>query len=47
MHCGTGCCTPRSFLTKEEKVEILEEYQASLQKELQGVSEKITSLKNN
>ncbi len=34
----------RSFLTKEEKVEILKEYQKDLEKESQGVSEKIKEL---
>jgi hypothetical protein len=51
MGCGysSGICgysnsnyqRARSFLTKEEKVEILKEYQKGLEKESQGVSEKI------
>ncbi len=43
--CGSyGGCTPRSFLTKEEKVEMLEEYRQSLEKEAQAVSERIKDL---
>ncbi|HLC74586.1 MAG TPA: hypothetical protein VJH88_01890 [Candidatus Nanoarchaeia archaeon] len=38
--CGTTC-GPRSFLTREEKVEMLNEYRESLEKELQGVNERI------
>ncbi len=34
----------RSFLTKEEKVEILKEYQKDLEREAQGVSERIKEL---
>ena len=44
--CGTGCGT-RSFLTKEEKVEMLKEYKESLEKELQGVAERIKELQKN
>ena len=35
----------RKFLTKEEKVEWLEEYKSSLEKELTGVTERIQELK--
>ncbi len=35
------------FLTAEEKVEILKEYQKDLEKEVQGVSEKIKELEAN
>lgn len=35
----------RRFLTKEEKVEWLEEYKSGLEKELQGVTERIQELK--
>lgn len=46
-----GCCSSsyseRSFLTKEEKIEILREYQQDLQKEVQGVEEKIKELESN
>jgi hypothetical protein len=34
----------RQFLTKEEKIELLEEYKKWLEKETQGVKEKIESL---
>jgi hypothetical protein len=37
----------RSFLTREEKVEILMEYQKDLEKEAQGVSERIKELEAN
>ncbi len=45
--CGSGgCCGPRSFLTNEERMEMLKEYQESLEKEAQGVKETIEKLKN-
>ena len=46
MHnaCGS-CCEPRVFLTKEEKIDMLEEYEESLEKEAQGVTERIKQLK--
>ena len=34
----------RSFLTREEKVEMLREYKEALEKEAKGVSEKIKEL---
>jgi hypothetical protein len=37
----------RGFLTKEEKVEILKEYQKDLERESQGVSERIKELDAN
>jgi len=37
------CC--RRFLTKEEKLEYLQEYKTDLEKELQGVTERIQELK--
>ena len=40
---GSSAC--RSFLTKEEKAEILEEYRQSLEKEAKGVEERIKELK--
>ena len=40
--CGYG---GRRYLTKEEKVEWLEEYKSNLEKELQGVTERIQELK--
>ena len=49
---GYGCyssCGPegRSFLTKEEKIEMLKEYQESLEKEAAGVKERIKELQKN
>ena len=46
---GNGCCTmsvrsARSFLTKEERVSLLKEYKEDLEKEAQGVGEKINEL---
>ncbi|MEK6942371.1 MAG: hypothetical protein AABW85_05945 [archaeon] len=38
----------RSFLTREEKVEMLKEYKENLEKEIAGISERIKELgKNN
>jgi hypothetical protein len=34
----------RQFLTKEEKIQILEEYKKWLEKEIQGLKEKIEDL---
>jgi len=39
-------CHGRRFLTKEEKVEWLEEYKRNLEAELKGVSERIEELKH-
>ncbi|MEK6937080.1 MAG: hypothetical protein AABW58_03345 [Nanoarchaeota archaeon] len=39
-----GCCEERSFLTRDEKIEMLKEYKESLEKETQGVSERIKDL---
>ena len=47
---GYSCCSTssgRSFLTKEEKVEMLKEYQENLEKELQGVKERVKELSKN
>ena len=46
---GNGCCgisqqRARSFLTKEERIGMLTEYKDYLEKEAQGVSEKIKDL---
>ena len=41
--CGSGY-SARSFLTKEEKVEMLKEYEGELSKELEGVKERIKEL---
>jgi hypothetical protein len=44
-YCGAGNYQrARSFLTKDEKIEILKEYQKDLEKEIQGVSERIKGL---
>ena len=39
--CG---CGTRSFITKEEKLEMLKEYKDSLEKEAKGVAERIRQL---
>ncbi len=44
---GYGYHKTRGFLTVDEKVEILKEYQKDLEKEVQGVSEKIKELEAN
>ncbi len=49
---GYACCTttsktPRSFLTKEERISLLKEYKEDLDKESQGVQEKIEDLEKN
>lgn len=41
--CGDG--TVRQFLTKEERIEMLKEYQESLEKEVRGIAERIEELK--
>jgi len=43
--CSGSSCGPRHFMTKDEKVEMLQEYKQSLDKEAKGVAEKIDSLK--
>ena len=40
-HWGYGV---RSFLTKEEKLDLLKEYKEDLQKEVEGVEERIKEL---
>ena len=45
MDCG--CVAQRSFLTKEEKLEMLKEYKESLDQEAEGVAEKIKDLEKN
>ncbi|MBI2499585.1 DUF5320 domain-containing protein [Candidatus Woesearchaeota archaeon] len=42
-----GSCHGRSFLTKEEKIEILKEYKEELENEASGVSERIRELEKN
>lgn len=42
---GYSCDTrARQFLTREEKIEMLKEYKESLEKEVQGIAEKIKDL---
>jgi len=45
--CGTSAQTTRSFLTKEERISLLKEYKEDLDKESQGVTEKIKDLEKN
>ncbi len=51
MHgdCGNNCGygQMRNFLTKEEKIELLQEYKQYLEKEAKGVSERIKELEKN
>ncbi|MBI4163222.1 MAG: hypothetical protein HY512_00030 [Candidatus Aenigmarchaeota archaeon] len=47
MNCGEFSCSPRSFLTKQEKVDMLKEYKEELDKESQAVSEVIKELQKN
>ncbi|HLC92306.1 MAG TPA: hypothetical protein VJH23_01210 [archaeon] len=53
MNCTSSCgCTGdysayRGFLTKEEKIEMLKEYQDTLEKEAKGVAERIKELQKN
>jgi len=42
--CGCGC-RGRMFLSRKEKIEMLEEYRGSLKKELEGVEEELRKLK--
>jgi hypothetical protein len=50
--CGCGSSSgidiqkARSFLTREEKVSLLKEYKDDLEKEVQGVSERIKELEH-
>ncbi|OPY52631.1 MAG: hypothetical protein A4E48_01037 [Methanosaeta sp. PtaU1.Bin060] len=41
--CGCGC-GERRFLSKKEKIEMLEEYKEALKCELEGVEEKLRDL---
>lgn len=43
--CGCGC-GGRRFLSKKERIEMLEEYSDSLKSELEGVEEELTKLKS-
>ncbi len=42
--CGVSQQTARSFLTKQERITLLKEYKEDLDKESQGVAEKIKDL---
>jgi len=42
--CGTGFQNARSYLTKEERIALLKEYKDELDKEGQGVNERIKEL---
>ena len=49
---GYGCCgmsaqQVRSFLTKEERISLLKKYKDDLDKESQGVNERIKELEQN
>jgi hypothetical protein len=44
--CGTDFRKARSFLTREEKVSMLKEYKDDLEKEVQGITERIKELEN-
>jgi len=46
---GNSCCgisqqTARSFLTKQERISLLKEYKEDIDKESQGVGERIKEL---
>ena len=43
--CGHGIHRRRHLFTKEERIQMLEEYKVWLEKEKQGVEEKIEELK--
>ncbi|MDO8628791.1 MAG: hypothetical protein Q7R56_03480 [Nanoarchaeota archaeon] len=45
--CGSSCEPERNFLTKEEKIEMLKDYQQTLEKEAQGVKERIKDMERN
>ena len=47
MDCGCYGTQQRSFLTKEEKIEMLKEYKESLDQEVKGVAERIKDLEKN
>jgi len=45
--CGSGFQRARSFLTKEERIALLKEYQDELENEKQGVTERIKEIEAN
>ena len=46
-YCNCGDVGGRSFLTKEERIEMLKEYKENLEKEAKGVAERIKELEKN
>ena len=42
----SGSCSPRGFLTKKEKVEMLQDYKKELEMEAKGVAERISELES-
>ncbi len=46
-NCGVMSGGIRSFLTKEEKIEILKSYKEDLENEAKGVAERIKQLEKN
>jgi hypothetical protein len=42
--CGIGVDGVRNFLTKEERISLLKEYSDGLEKEVQGIKERIKEL---
>jgi hypothetical protein len=44
MHCECNTTPSRSFLTRQEKIEMLKEYKEALDNESKGVEEKIKDL---
>jgi len=42
--CGVGIQGARNFLTKEERISLLKEYKKDREKEVQGITERITEL---
>jgi len=49
MQCEScvGCASPnRSFLTKNEKIEMLQDYKNDLEQEAKGVAERIKQLES-
>ncbi|HEU5119882.1 MAG TPA: hypothetical protein VFT71_02750 [Candidatus Nitrosocosmicus sp.] len=45
--CCSSSYVSRSFLTKEEQIQLLREYHQDLKKEVQGVEDKIKELEVN
>ncbi len=42
--CGVGVDRVRNFLTREERISLLKEYSDGLEKEVQGIKERIKEL---